>query len=260
MKTPGPARIVAVLLLLGPACTGSDDVVTRRQERTPSSAPPPISSPATSPTDDCPNAEAVALDESLRLSGTLQGDVDGDGGEDSVYLAEDPGAAPECKLFVLVSTTQTTHQASIRHSEIFESGISQPRLNTVAQIDGRAGLEVVIDLISGASTVFAGVFTMGGGELVQVKSDTPGMAVGDLFAYGGSVGHLDGVDCSSTGVVASTAVARDDSYRVKRYFLVPREDELIVDRGLTEKAVIALEDLDRFPEFVRSPFGSCPTD
>jgi len=106
-----------------------------------------------------------------------------------------------------------------------------PAISSLAAVDDRAGLDVVVDLEAGASTSFAGVFSFGGGSPARLGGPGGSSSVTrDLFAYGGSVGHLEGVDCAgeagSGRIVVSTAVPRGDRYLVTRRFFQTEDSKL----------------------------------
>lgn len=242
------AAPLAASLLFVAACDGATD----GRENSAGNSPRPTTTPT------CPNHEKVISDPSLAKPGSLTGDIDGDGSEDEVALAVDEDGSEDCREFVIVDTGDALHALGIEQEGISRD-LNLPQLRMLADIDGRAGAEIIVDLVAGASTQFAGVFTMGGGPLerLEIAED---VATADLFAYGGSVGHLDGADCISDGeVVITSAVPRADRYLVERRFLVLDGDELRPTE--TERALVPFEELtERFPELRGAPFASCPLD
>ena len=82
---------------------------------------------------------------------------------------------------------------------------------------------------------------------------------GSIFGTGGSVGHLDAVDCIEGQIVVSTAVPSGESveYRVKRlgYAL---QGLVLARSGPPQRDRVDADELDGYPEFVNSPLGSCP--
>lgn len=193
---------------------------------------------------------------------TLSGDVDGDGVDDRVWLSSDPSAAEGCKAFVTVETADRIYWASTTSG--VPSSLQEPTLNSLSDIDGEAGSEIVVNLEAGASTQFVGAFmlTRAGLERITVDGRGPGPFGGEiegLFAYGGSVGHLEAVDCVDEHVVLSAAIPSGaaGSYEVERRFFSPSLTALVLDRGLTERHKVRDLRVDDFPEFAGSPFLSC---
>ncbi|MGI8520361.1 MAG: hypothetical protein ACR2MC_07150, partial [Actinomycetota bacterium] len=119
------------------------------------------------------------------------------------------------------------------------------------------GLEIVIDVAQGASTAFVGVFSMASGRLERVRPPRlPNIPAG-LFAHGGSVAHLDAVECRRDLVMLSSALAEGRGYAVTRRFLEPRGTRWLLQRSLTERSTISSQRIVRFEEFSAPPFASC---
>ncbi|MGH2747867.1 MAG: hypothetical protein ACRDKB_08085 [Actinomycetota bacterium] len=238
---------LVVSLLLAAACDGTTD----GRPNSAATSPRPVTTPT------CPNHDAVVSDASLAKPGSLTGDVDGDGSEDEVRLAVDEGGPEDCRAFVIVDSGDVVHALGIEQDGM-TFDLNLPQLRGLAEIDGRAGAEIVVDLVAGASTQFAGAFTMGRGPLERLEI-AEGVASSDLFAYGGSVGHLDGVDCAPDDeIVVTTAVPRGVRYLVERRFLVLDEGEFRTTR--TERARAPFEGLaERYPELAGAPFATCPS-
>lgn len=233
-----------MLVLSLTACTGSDPAPRAAATSTPTREPvEPL----------CPNQDAVVEDEAFRTATTTAGDVDGDGTEEEVALHFDPAGAPGCKAFVvagpLVGRIGTWSA---------EFGLPMPTLNSLRQIDGEPGEDVVVNMGIGASTQFVGVLVHRDGELVQVTSDVRDQPNDGMFGFGGSVGHLEAVDCLGGRVVSSFATPHADGYRVQRRFLAFRGTTLVEER--TDVQEIGIEDVGRLPEYEGSPFGSCPSN
>ena len=205
--------------------------------------------------EPCEGAERVVTSVRYRKPGRLVGDVDGDGNEDRVFVAVDERARRGCGAFVAVDTGDRLLAAPIADDFIsFELGL--PTLKMLASINLVAGSEIVVDVSAGASTQFAAVFTVVAGRLSRVT--VPGASNPLSFAYGGSVGHVAGIDCQSDGrIVISSATPRRARYRLTRRFADARGTEWGLDRAATERVLVSLKGLRAYPEFVRSPFGSC---
>ncbi|MFP5352856.1 MAG: hypothetical protein ACLGIB_09875, partial [Actinomycetota bacterium] len=148
-------------------------------------------SPSASPTiavgqTRCDNL-AQAWERGQRIGGDLRGDVTGDGAEDEVYLLRDPEGGPGCTDLLFVDAGEVVLASELSDGRRY--ALPQPRLNDLADIDGRPGAEIVVDLEQGASTQFVGLFTALAGDLERVRLPGEG-GIGDLFPYGGSVGHV----------------------------------------------------------------------
>ena len=211
----------------------------------------------------CSNEETVAVDEARRSEGSLEGDVDGDGSDDQVFVALDLEGAPmECRAFLVIERSDGLWSLPIGNPAT-PYDLGYPRLNSLANVDGRSGLDVVVDVIAGASTQLAGVYTMDGGVLAQVRLKGGPALQDGLFPYGGSVGHLDAADCvpeegPGTIVVSGALPAEAETTyevvrRVYRYF---RRAVLALDRAATETQLVP--DPGSFAEYPASPFGNCP--
>jgi hypothetical protein len=73
------------------------------------------------------------------------------------------------------------------------------------------------------------------------------------------VGHVEAVDCTTDGrVVLSSAIPKEDRYQVSRRFFRPSGSTLNLEPAATRRAVVTLNQLEDFPEFAASPFGTCP--
>jgi hypothetical protein len=141
----------------------------------------------------------------------------------------------------------------------FDLGL--PALDSAAPIGFGPGDEVVIVIASGASTQFFALVTVSEGVPVQATlQDGP---YGNLFPYGGSVGHLEASDCGvpSVGeygvplVVVSSATSVGDDYRLERTFFSADTPQL--KRETTERQRVSFEELVSFPEFGEAPFAHC---
>ena len=243
---------LSVLLLFG-ACDGAD---------------PSEGATVRLPDDkiDCPNEVSVREDGSLREPGRLQGDVDGDGASDTVYLALDPGAEPGCQAFVVAETA-----GGLRSAPVWEAGaemsVGRPQLLGLAELNGAPGADVIVQELAGASSQFAGVLVVEDGSLVRLtRPESDGETIGPerhLFAYGGSVGHLEAVDCDGEGRIVTSVAVPDvrsgdvgDMYEVTREVLAAEGAALrVVDR---ERTRVAPTEVAELPEYRNSPFGSCP--
>jgi hypothetical protein len=216
-------------------------------------SPAPAATASQTPGPECANEIAALGDRELFRPDPLDGDVDGDGSADEVRLVIDRAARPGCQAFVAVSTATGRLSAAIAEPNLlFDLGL--PSLTALVPVDDRAGNEILVLIEAGASTQFFGLFTAAEQELQRVVIERGNNAVGIAFASGGSVGHLDAVDCIGDRVVISSAVPKGDRYRVRRTFyskgvVLVQEDE--------ERLVVDTKELAAFPEFQSTPFGNC---
>ena len=214
----------------------------------------------------CPNEDAVASDLGRQIGTSTETDVDGDGAHDQVRLAADPSGPEGCTAFVVVELGGVEPVAAPVWEIGPQGGLPQPRFHGFVDIDGRPGSEILIDEAAGASTQFVGAFVYLDDELhrvtVEGERDSEDMAA-DLFAYGGSVGHVEAVDCAGEGtIVASVATpssaqseAAQGIYEIRRRFYV--FDDEALERSEVEDHEVPIDQLNRFPEYTASPFGSC---
>lgn len=218
----------------------------------------PQPSPGSVGASECPGGEAVVAGASKRAPGRLRGDVDGDGRSETVWLAIDDRAEAECQVFLAVGSGSGVRSTPVVQPEL-NLALSPPSLIGLAPVDLEPGLEVVVDLVAGASTRFAGLFGIGGGDLRRIEFDGPGAVARDLFAYGGSVTHLDGVDCAELRgtLVVTSATPRADRYAVvRRYYRITDGGAALLPRR-TEHHVVEPKALNRYPELASPPFAGC---
>ena len=253
--------LLCLLVLVGAACADDDEPSVRPQD---SPAPP-----ATTPADETPTPEeteeafdcanqADALEEAGSSDRSLTGDVDGDGNDDTVILVLDQSGDQGCQAFIIVESAAGTASAPIVQ-EGMSLDVGFPALVSLVNIDGAPGLDVVMNMVAGASTQFAGVYTAAGGQPQRLTFDQP-TEFGNLFPTGGSVGHMEATDCVGPGaIVISVATPKGDGYRVTRTAYVVVEGKLTPQEEGVSTERIPADGFDRFPEFQASPFGSCPT-
>lgn len=235
------ALLLAVCLALV-ACSGDAE-------------PDATEAPAAAPEPACDNQEAVLGDPSLRAGSPEEADVDGDGTPETVSVYYDPEGQVGCEAFVAAEGDETTVAGALETWR-GEFGLPMPTLHSVADVDGEPGDEIVVNMGGGASTQFVGLVVADGAVLRQVTTAVPGQAAPGMFGFGGSVGHLDAIDCAPDGgVIVSSALPDDEVYRVERTTFDFSGAELIQQKR--KVARVPLEKIDRFPEYGASPFGSC---
>jgi len=249
--------LVCLFLLLG-ACTGGSGPEAAPPARVAATDTPAV--PLSMPGPECANAgEVFDSEQGAAQRETFRGDVDGDGVDDVVSLAVDEEAMVDCQVFLAVHTDGVLQVLPVTQEGMtVEPTLGVPRLATLAQIDGRPGADIVIDLVAGASSRFAAVFTVGSGTLERLTLSAGG-PYGDLFPYGGSVGHVESSDCSGAGgVVISEARPAGDRYRVRKTRFVLRDEaSAMLEEASVVTDVIAASDLGDVVASV--PFDSCPS-
>lgn len=162
----------------------------------------------------------------------LRGDVTGDGKLDMTGIEQ---KAPRTCRFRLVVRTEAGHLTAPVRPEICDGKPAElysspdPHVDVLADVDGRPGLEIVVQLGRGAHTEFADIWAVRSGTLRRFAGHEP------HISYGGSAGtgsHF--VDCArKPGVVLmSTLVYRRPS-RIERTWYRARNLRLERIRGRT---------------------------
>ena len=269
-----PALVVAGLLA---SCSGGEEpselppgVVEGSPEVAPGTGLPSATPTATDTSSPivCPNESAVAADLGRQVGPSTETDIDGDGALDKVRLAADPAGPEGCRTFIVVDVGGVSTVAAPVWEVGSQGGLPQPRIHGFVDIDGRPGAEILVDEAAGASTQFVGAFVYLDDDLQRVTADgglgaeVPSGAA-DLFPYGGSVGHVEAVDCAGDETIvvsvalpsADQAAAQEGIYEVRRRFFV--FDGGVLERDEVETEDVPIDELDRFPEYAASPFGSC---
>jgi len=219
-------------------------------------SPPPETQPPTpTETPACPNQSTTIEDGAALVGEPVEDDVDGDGARDTISIHMDPTGEAECRTFLTVETGAGSFSSSAWLVGE-EGGLPEPRITAIVDIDSDGYKEIVLDEATGASTRFVGAYRITAGGLVWLRSREPH----GLFAYGGSVGHLEAVGCAAEGtIVVSTAMPAADgsaqTYSVRRRTFSVSDDKLEPEK--TERHSISIHDLERFPEYRTSPFGNC---
>ncbi|MCA1706483.1 MAG: hypothetical protein LC808_25745 [Actinobacteria bacterium] len=203
----------------------------------------------------CPNEEAVVADPDLRKGGALEGDVDGDGAADEVFLVEAEDK-PDCSRFLVVKTGDEVLSTGLE-AEGGGLTLGLPFLKGLAQIDGRPGDEVYVTVLTGASTEFLSVFSTGAGKLERLEVDG---SYGPLFPSGASAAHAEATDCRpGEGRIVIEAATRVDprGWNVTTSYWRFDGKSFVRDgeAGINTDPV----GIRRDPTFKRTPFGSCPT-
>lgn len=223
---------------------------------------PSVRQPRPSPTFECPNQSRTVEDDGALVGEPTESDVDGDGNLDELSINLDRGGEPGCQAFLVLDTNDG--QVSLPVWQVgAEGGLPQPSVRAVVDVDGDGVREIVVDEATGASTQFVALYAVVGDGLVWVEGPEDQQG---LFPYGGSVGHLEAVDCSEDGdvVVASATPAPGRSAQEHQLYRVERRRFTLVDGRLkpngSETHTIPIEELERFPEYRSTPFGDCPAN
>lgn len=215
----------------------------------------------------CANEVDAIRSEENRSGGPLPVDMDGDGAEEDGYIVIDDQGEAGCRSFLVLDGGHVIYSVPIDPSGS-PRALLIPTLNSAADVNNRSGSEVVVNIEMGASTQFVKVFTLTdeGLEQMNIQGRGPGpfaqeLGQDHLFPFGGSVGHLEAVDCTEEGYVVMSAALpigdSADSYEVERRFFAPEGTELVLEKDLTEEVTVEGLKIDDFPEFGGSPFLSC---
>ena len=261
--------VVVLLLFVSTGCSSEDSPVrTDGPSPAPSEAPAsttpdvsPVPTPAPTPTgvdpsgSTCPN-QPEAAGAALQRARDGAGDVDGQGGPDPIFVVADEQGAPGCAGFVVVDLGSGPVSAAVSFPEI-DPRFGFPSFASTAAINDQPGEEIVINVMAGASTRFVSVYTFDGTALVEVSFEN---AVGDetagVFGFGGSVGHVEAVDCVADGrVVVSSATPKGRRYALNRLFLDPLGS--VWSAVGAERSTGSLRQVTKRPEFAGSPFLNC---
>ena len=206
----------------------------------------------------CANAGSVLADRKTLLGDPVTVDVDGDGAGDEVELHFDRQAEVGCQAFLVVATPDEIVKPVWPMGE--PSGLPQPSIFGFSDLDGDGGFEIVISEASGASTQFVAAYKVVGDGIVALavpETDT------GLFPFGGSVGHIDAVDCSDDGAIrVSQAVPGEGRSSGQPNYALTRRTYRIEGTELVEIDVerrqMPIDRLAAFEEFGSGPFASCP--
>lgn len=258
-STIPPMRWVVGLALVVTLVSCSGDPPAARPEPSTPTTQAPTETPSSPAPSEVACADEAATGE--RLPGALEGDVDGDGTVDEIFLVRSDPSSAECALLLVVRGSAATYAVSTQ-DPAGPYSMTEPRLNGIAEIDDDPGVEVLVDVEAGASTQFLGMFTIDDGELVRVRVGGDS-GLGDLFPYGGSVGHIEAANCvaddESADVVIAVATPRGSRYLVERTFYSFEDGGTLTEVNRDEERV-PVEALSQDNDYVTSPFGSCASN
>lgn len=249
--------ILAALMLLSACSDGSDRPAADGSPTPSGTTPAPAPNESATAASRCPNQlDAVAAGE--RAGGKVEGDVDGDGAEDVVYVVRDADGPPGCQTFVVAEVAGEQLAAPAEEPDI-SYGLQAPRVNSLVEVDGSPGLEILVDLEQGASTQFLGMFKVHDGSLERVRIGG-GSAYGNLFPYGGSVGHIEASNCSDergAEVLIAIATPNVTDYTIRTVLYEMRGTTLLPLPLNEQSPVFTGPDVEASEGFDSSPFGDC---
>jgi hypothetical protein len=253
MRWRSVVLVLVSVALLGLACE-SDDTNPSPPSVGPSQDPSGVPGTQESPVSACPNQQDTVLNEDLR-EGEMEADMDGDGDQDVVSVAKDELGTAGCKGFLVVD--QGDSVASLPVEDTLEVDFGLPQLVGFGEIDASPGAEALLRVNQGASTSFLAVYSLGLGSLVKLPF-VDGPHPDGVLPYGGTISHLDGVDCVDGSVVSTSAAPEGNGYLLTRSFYVPGDGVMEFDDARTEEVSVEIPELETFPEFAGEPFDNCP--
>jgi hypothetical protein len=190
----------------------------------------------------------------------IRGDVTGDGRDDRASILGNEDAPPRCRYFVAVENEGGMIVAPITPME-WRPDV--PSLLMGAEIDGQAGLELVVDFGGPMHPLRTGqVFSFDDGALVQMRTERSEVGFLMLFPLGGE--FAAGVDCAGepgTIVVTLGGLADggndDRHYDITRTFY--RAEGAVFEETREEPYTVEVGTQDeRWPELADDPFRMCP--
>jgi hypothetical protein len=203
-----------------------------------------------------PDSHRAACPPASGLRDSVCGNLDGKAGEERIGIEIRRG--PTAWLVVRLAnhsiarrlvSDDTENQAYDAEHQTFVNGL--------AAVDRSAGLAIVVTVHEGASTAFGQLFRIERGTLRRIP--IPAMAGGE-FAYEGSVGHFNVIDCARmrSGLIWVSGYGLDGGshYIEERTLYRLVADRLVPVRHESSRPVFA--DAGRFREFAEpQPFPHC---
>ena len=143
------------------------------------------------------SAVSASRAAALRVRHVAHGDVDGDGRPDAAWIGVGRTRRVACRFFLAVRTARGTFTVRFGRLPPETWGGPPPALAALAQIDGRRGREVAVEVWRGASTSFLAIFGFHGGRLIRFRHAGPVASTRreDVFLAGGPVDIATGLEC-----------------------------------------------------------------
>jgi hypothetical protein len=134
---------------------------------------------------------------SLRVRHVARADVDGDGQADAAWIGVGRTRRIACRFFLAVRTARGTFTVRFGDPTVEAVNGPPPALAALAQIDGRRGREVVVEVVRGASMSSFALFGFHGGRLIRFRhaGRVPSTLSQDVFLAGGPVTIGMGLEC-----------------------------------------------------------------
>jgi hypothetical protein len=223
----------------------------------------PTPSVGTSGKTSCPSPEAEDLFGTYDYVGpAIGGDVTGDGRDDRASILGNEDAPPRCRYFVALATEGEMIVAPITPIEWMPD---VPSLLMGAEIDGQAGLELVVDFGGPGHPHRTGqVFSFDGRWLVQMRTERSEVGYPMLFPLGGE--FAAGVDCAEEpGTIVVTVGGLADGGNDDRHYDITRTfyraaGAVFVQTREENHTVEVGTQSERWPELADDPFRTCPRD
>ena len=187
------------------------------------------------------------------LHDSLCGNVDGRTGQERVGLAIRPGHSVWLIVRFADHSVSKRLETQDKPSEIGQHAF----VNGLAELDARRGLAIVVTVHEGASTAFGQVFRLKQGALTMIS--IPSLRDGE-FAYEGSVGHFDVVDCArlESGLIWISGYGWDGGSRYVQGRALYRLENQHLVQVRHESSRPSLNEAGHFREFAEpQPFPHC---
>jgi hypothetical protein len=187
------------------------------------------------------------------LSDSLCGNLNGKTGQERVGLAIRPGHSIRLVVRFADHSVSKQLETQDKPSEIGE----QAFVNGLAELDARRGLAIVVTVHEGASTAFGQIFRLEHGALTTIP--VPGLGDGE-FAYEGSVGHFDVIDCArrGSGLIWISGYGLNGGSRYVQGRALYRLESRHLVQVRHEGSRPTLTEAGHFPEFAEpQPFPHC---
>ena len=154
---------------------------------------------AGAPAERAPACSAVGASRAaaLRVRHVARADVDGDGSADAAWIGVGRTRRIACRFFLAVRTARGTFTLRFGDPRLEGSNGPPPAVAALAQIDGRRGREVAVEVGRGASMSSFAIFGFDRGRLVRFRhaGRVSSTRRKDVFLAGGPVTIAMGLEC-----------------------------------------------------------------